>query len=308
MTLRLSEEVAEALGRRGPVVALESSVVAQGMPYPENLALARACEEAVRRSGATPASVAVLDGELWVGAPAEGIRALAEGKGTPWKVGARDLALAVARKASGGTTVSATCELAARAGVRVFATGGIGGVHRGVAEHLDVSQDLGAIARCPVAVVCAGAKSVLDLPKTAELLETLGIPLVGVGTDELPSFFSARSGIKLEHSVADAREAAEILQARLDALGQGGLVFAVPPPPESALPSAHVEQAISSALAEADAKGIQGKAVTPFLLRRLAETTQGRSLKANVDLIVNNARFAGQLAVEDARRRPGVGV
>jgi pseudouridine-5'-phosphate glycosidase len=199
--------------------------------------------------------------------------------------------------------VSATCELAAKAGVRVFATGGIGGVHRGVAEHLDVSQDLGAIARCPVAVVCAGAKSVLDLPKTAELLETLGIPLVGVGTDELPSYFSARSGIKLEHSVADAREAAEILQARLDALGQGGLVFAVPPPPESALPSAHVEQAISSALAEADAKGIQGKAVTPFLLRRLAETTQGRSLKANVDLIVNNARFAGQLAVEDARRR-----
>lgn len=302
MRLRFSEEVAAALERGGPVVALESSVVAQGMPYPENLALARACEEAVRRSGATPAPVAVLDGELWVGAPAEGIRALAEGKGKPWKVGARDLALAVARKASGGTTVSATCELSAKAGVRVFATGGIGGVHRGVAEHLDVSQDLGAIARCPVAVVCAGAKSVLDLPKTAELLETLGIPLVGVGTDELPSFFSARSGIKLEHSVADAREAAAILEARFD-LGQGGLVFAVPPPPESALPAAHVEQAIATALAEADAQGIKGKAVTPFLLGRLVEITQGRSLKANVDLIVNNARFAGQLAVEDARRR-----
>jgi len=303
MKLRFSEEVAAALAQQGPVVALESSVVAQGMPYPENLALARACEEAVRRTGATPATVAVLDGELWVGAPAEGVRALAEGTGAPWKVGSRDLALAVARRASGGTTVSATCELAAKAGVRVFATGGIGGVHRGVAEHLDISQDLGAIARFPVAVVCAGAKSVLDLPKTAEVLETLGIPVIGVGTQELPSFFSPRSGIPLEHSVGDAKEAALILEARFDGLNQGGLVFAVPPPVESALPAAQVEEAIRAALTEAEAQGVRGKAVTPFLLSRLSQVTQGRTLKTNVDLIVNNARFAGQLAVEDARRR-----
>jgi pseudouridine-5'-phosphate glycosidase len=303
MRIRCSEEVRQALAAKGPLVALETSVVAQGMPYPENLAVARACEEAVRRAGAVPAPVAVLDGELWVGAPTEGIRRLAEPGQAHWKVGSRDLAMAVARKASGGTTVSATCELAAKVGVRVFATGGIGGVHRGVAEHLDVSQDLGAISRFPVAVVCAGAKSVLDLPKTVELLESLGVPVIGVGTSELPSFFSVRSGIALEHRVDTAQEAATVLQARLDALGQGGLVFAVPPPPTSALPAAQVEAVIREALAQADAQGVSGKAVTPFLLGRLAEVTQGRTLKANVDLIVNNARFAAELAVADAASR-----
>lgn len=307
MNVRCSEEVAAALDRQGPVVALETSVIAQGMPYPENLSVARACEEAVRRAGATPAPVAVIDGVLWVGAPAQGIRRLAERKEKLWKVGARDLAVAVARRATGGTTVSATCELAAKVGVRVFATGGIGGVHRGVAAHLDISQDLGAIARCPVAVVCAGAKSVLDLPKTAEVLETLGIPVIGVGTDELPSFFSARSGIRLEHRVNDAREGAAILQARLDTLGQGGLLFTVPPPAESALPAAQVEKVIGEALAKADSQGVRGKDVTPFLLAQLAEATQGRTLKTNVDLIVNNARFAAQLAVEDARGRAANG-
>ncbi|EAU65877.1 indigoidine synthase A family protein [Stigmatella aurantiaca DW4/3-1] len=212
------------------------------------------------------------------------------------KLGSRDLAVAVAQKASGGTTVSATCELAAAAGIRVFSTGGIGGVHRGASEHMDISQDIGALARYPVAVVCAGAKSVLDLPKTMEALETAGVPVIGVGTGELPSFYSRESGLPLEHRVEDAAMAARIVQARQE-LGQGGLLFTVPPPEEVALPRTEVELHIASALAEAERQGIRGKAVTPFLLADMAKRTGGKSMKANIALLTNNARFAGELAV-----------
>lgn len=300
MNFRYAEEVRRALDAKAPLVALETSVVAQGLPYPDNLAAARACEEAVRRAGAVPAPIAVVDGQVWIGLEEAALLRLAEGKEKLMKLGSRDLPVAVALGASGGTTVSATCELAAAAGIRVFATGGLGGVHRGASEHWDVSQDIGALARYPVAVVCAGAKSVLDLPKTMESLETAGVPVIGVGTDELPSFYSRGSGLPLEHRVNDAATAARIVQARL-ALGQGGIVFAQPPPEEVALPRAEVELHIAAALAEAERQNVRGKAVTPFLLSDLARRTGGKSLKANLALLTHNARFAGELAVALSR-------
>ena len=229
MRLRFSGEVARALKAHRPLVALESSVIAQGLPSPHNLSSALRCEAVIREEGAVPATTGVLDGELWVGLTEAQMRRLSKGAGIR-KIGSRDLSMAVADEASGGTTVSATCELAAAAKIRVFATGGLGGVHRGVAEHLDVSQDLPAIARFPVAVICAGAKSVLDLPKTLELLETLAVPVVGVGTTELPGFYTRHTGLRLEHDVTGAKEAARLCKVRFDDLGQGGVVFALPPP------------------------------------------------------------------------------
>ncbi|RKH46389.1 pseudouridine-5'-phosphate glycosidase [Corallococcus sicarius] len=301
MDFRYSDEVRRAKDSGQPLVALETSVVAQGLPYPDNLAAARACEEAVRRAGAVPAPIAVVDGEVWVGLEDAAMRRLAEGREKLLKLGSRDLAVAVATRASGGTTVSATCELAAAAGIRVFSTGGIGGVHRGAAEHWDISQDIAALSRYPVAVVCAGAKSVLDLPKTMELLETAGVPVIGVGTNELPSFYSRESGLTLEHRADDPEAAARIAHARFELLGQGGVLYTVPPPEEAALARNDVELHIASALADADRQGVRGKAVTPFLLGEMAKRTGGKSLKTNLALLVNNARFAGALAVAYAR-------
>ncbi|MFE8599498.1 pseudouridine-5'-phosphate glycosidase [Archangium violaceum] len=305
MELHYSEEVRRAKEQGVPLVALETSVVAQGLPYPDNLGAARACEEAVRRAGAVPAPIAVVDGQVFIGLEEPQMRRLAEGKERLLKLASRDLPVAIAQGATGGTTVSATCELAAAAGIRVFSTGGIGGVHRGVAEHMDISQDLWALGRFPVAVVCAGAKSVLDLPKTLEALETAAVPVIGVGTDELPSFYSSSSGLKLEHRVDDAAAGARILRARFDTLGQGGLLFTVPPPEETSLPRADVELHIASAMAEADRQGIRGKAVTPFLLSEMARRTSGKTLRANLALLTNNARFAGQLAVAYAQGSRG---
>ncbi len=301
MRLSIAKEVSQALMTGGPVVALETSVVAQGLPHPHNLEAARACEEAIRRAGAIPAATAVIDGEVKVGLSSDELRRLAEKNEPLLKLGSRDLCVAVAQRRSGGTTVSATCEIAAAAGIRVFATGGLGGVHRGASEHFDISQDLGALARFPIAVVCAGAKSVLDLPKTMELLETLGVPVVGVGTDELPAFYSVGSGIPLEHRVEDAAGAAALARARMETLGQGGMVFTLPPPPTSALPSAQVELHLSRALQKAAEEGVKGKAVTPFLLKELVESTGGKTLRTNIDLLVNNAGFAGALAVAWSR-------
>ncbi len=297
----LSKEVAAALRKKGAVVALETSVIAQGLPYPANLESARATEEAVRRAGAMPAQIAVLEGQIRVGLSVEESRRLAEGREPLMKIGSRDLSAALAGRRSGGTTVSATCEIAAAAGIRVFATGGIGGVHRGLADHLDVSQDLWALSRFPVAVVCAGAKSVLDLPNTLELLEATAVPVVGVGSREFPGFYSQTSGLTLEHEVDDAEQAAEQMRARFDRLGQGGMVFALPPPAESSLPRAEVELHIASALQAAASRGVKGKAVTPFLLAELSARTGGKSLTANLALLVNNARFAAALAIAYAR-------
>ncbi|MFT3836243.1 MAG: pseudouridine-5'-phosphate glycosidase [Myxococcaceae bacterium] len=302
MSLAISRPVALALNRGAAVVALETSVVAQGLPAPHNLRAAKACEAAVKKAGATPAAVGVLDGEIRVGLSAAELAALAKGGPKLIKAGAGELAVAIGLKLSAGTTVSATCEVAARAGIRVFATGGIGGVHRGVEHSWDVSQDLQKIAECPVGVVCAGAKSVLDLPKTLELLETLGVPVLGVGTREFPGFFTRDTGLKLEHSVKNAKEAAAVMHARFQ-LGQGGVILALPPPEETALPREEVEAEIASALLEAQEAGVSGKAVTPFLLSTLAKRSGERTLKANLALLVNNARFAGEVAVEIAKLR-----
>ncbi len=297
------------------MVALETSVVAQGLPHPRNIEAALACEDAVRQSGATPAAIAVLDGEVRIGLEKAELRRLAGGGPELMKIASRDLAFAISARCSGGTTVSATCEVAARAGIRIFATGGIGGVHRGYAEQLDASQDLHALARWPVAVVCAGAKSVLDLPKTLELLETLSVPVVGVGTADFPGFYVRQTGLHLEHRVEGAAEAAALVRARFDLLRQGGLVLALPPPEATSLPEDDVERYIAEALEAAERAGIRGKAVTPFLLSELVRRSGGKSLEANVALLVNNARFAGELAaayaatkrVRSRRRRPARG-
>ncbi|MEN9799766.1 MAG: hypothetical protein RL653_3463 [Pseudomonadota bacterium] len=300
----MDAEVREALAAGRPVVALESSVVAQGLPRPHNLEAARACERTVRSAGAVPATTAVVDGALCVGVTAAELERLAEAQGT-WKVGSRDLAVAVAQRATGGTTVSATCELAAAAGIRMFATGGIGGVHRAVERDWDISQDLYALQRFPVAVVCAGAKSILDLPKTLEQLETLGVPVVGYRTREFPAFFSVGSGLSLEHSVDSADAAARVVHARVDLLGQGGMLLAQPPPANHALAREQVEKEIDRALAEASERGISGKAVTPFLLGRVAALTGGRTLEVNLALLEANARLAAEVAVAFAELRRG---
>lgn len=293
MKLVFSPEVAAARRTLKPLVALETSVLVQGLPYPHNVEAAKRCEAAVRDEGAIPAPTAVIDGQLCVGLDAAQTRLLVTGKNL-MKIGSRDLSIAVARKASGGTTVSATCEMAAEAGIFVFATGGIGGVHRG--DQLDISQDLAAIARFPVAVICAGAKSVLDLERTLELLETLAVPVVGVGTKELPGFYSRETGIMLEHHVEVPAEAADMIRARRD-LKQGGLVFTLPPPAKTALKRADVEKHVKAALALAKKKKIEGKAVTPFLLGEMVERTKGKTLAANLALLENNARYAAKIAV-----------
>lgn len=303
MQPRMHEEVRTALAEGRGVVALETSVVAQGLPPPHNLAAARACEAAVRRAGAVPATIAVLDGVPVAGLTGDELERLADGREQLLKVGSRDLAMAHADRRSGGTTVSATCEIAAAAGIRVFSTGGLGGVHRGVAEHLDVSQDLWALSRFAVAVVCAGAKSVLDLPKTLEVLETLAVPVIGVGTREFPSFYSTHSGLMLEHQVTDATHAARVARARFEALGQGGLVFALPPPEATSLPSAEIELLLGEALFAAQRDGVRGKDVTPFLLSTLAKASGGRTLRANLALLEHNAAFAGALAAAYAASR-----
>lgn len=293
-----SEEVREALARGAPVVALETSVVAQGLPSPHGRQAALDCEQAVRASGAIPATIGVVEGVVKVGLSVEDIERLAAPNARLAKIGSRDLAAAVAGRLTGGTTVSATCEVAARAGIRLFATGGIGGVHRGASDTWDVSQDLWTLSRFPVAVVCAGAKSVLDLPKTLEALETLGVPVVGYRTSELPAFYSERSGLVLEHRVESAVEGASFIRARLDLLAQGGLVLAQPPPAASSLSDGEVQLHLTEALAAAEREGVRGKAVTPFLLSFLASATGGRALQANLALLRSNAALAAEIAVK----------
>jgi pseudouridine-5'-phosphate glycosidase len=249
----------------------------------------------VREEGAVPAAMAVIDGVLHVGIDEAQTKRLATGKDL-MKIGSRDLAIAVARKATGGTTVSATCEMAAAAGIHVFATGGLGGVHRGFEDHMDVSQDLPALARWPVAVVCAGAKSVLDLPRTLEYLETLSVPVVGVGTHELPGFYTRETGLQLEHAIEEPAEAAEMIRARRD-LHQGGMIFTLPPPAKTSLKRAEIEKHLKAALALAKKKKVEGKAVTPFLLKEMVARTKGKTLTANLALLENNARYAAKIAV-----------
>lgn len=277
-------------------MALESTVIAHGLPRPMNLETAREIERIVRDAGAVPATVAIADGQAIVGADAALLERLATEEGVA-KVSTRDLAPLLADPAHlGATTVAATVEIAARAGIEVFATGGIGGVHREAERTFDVSADLAAIARHPVCVVCAGAKLVLDLPKTLEQLETLGVPVIGFATDDFPAFYVRSSGLRLAHRAEDAAAAARIARAQLE---RGcGIVVAVPIPEAEALDASSVEAEIARALADAARQGVQGPAVTPFLLRALGEHGDGRTLAANIALLRNNARVAAGIARE----------
>jgi pseudouridine-5'-phosphate glycosidase len=296
MKLAYGAGVKEAIDVRRGVVALESTVIAHGLPRPRNLETARLLERDVRGAGAVPATVCLADGLLVVGASDTLLARLANEDGVA-KISTRDLAPFLAREPAdglGATTVAATAEIAARAGIEVFATGGIGGVHRGAERTMDVSADLLALTAHPVVVVCAGAKLVLDLAKTLEQLETLGIPVIGYQTSELPAFYVRSSGLPVPYRVEDALAAARIARVQL---GRGaGMLVCVPIPEASALPRAEIERAIDVALAAADNAGVQGSAVTPFLLARLGDASAGRTLEANVALLRNNVRVAADIA------------
>lgn len=309
--LDVAPEVAAALAAGRPVVALESTLISHGLPHPQNLEVAAASEAAVRESGAVPATVAVRDGRILVGLDEAALEALATADGVR-KVARPSLAGALAAVGWGATTVSATMLAAHAAGIRVFATGGIGGVHPGAFEpstgadnrvhapSLDVSVDLEELARTPVLVVCAGPKAILDVPATLEVLESRGVPVVAIGTEELPGFFSRRSGIPAPQSVPDEAAAASLAALHLALLGTGVLAC-VPVPEGEELPRAEAVAAIARATAEADAAGIHGPALTPWVLRRVGDLTAGRSVRANTALIVHDARVAGRLAVLLAR-------
>jgi pseudouridine-5'-phosphate glycosidase len=293
--IRIHEEVAVALSEQRPVVALESTIFSEfGLPPPVNRECLDACCAAIRDAGAVPAVTVVLSGEARVGVDeVELERVLLADE----KLGARDIPVAVAGGwPTGATTVSGALSLAAAAGVRVFATGGIGGVHRDVADTGDVSADLPAIARYPVTTVTAGAKAFLDLPRTVEYLETLGVPVLGLQTDEFPAFYSRSSGVPLPHRVETAAEAAAVVLAARDLGYEGGIVLAVPIPEDAALPRDALEAAIEQGLAEAASADVRGAAVTPFILGRLVDATGGNTLEANVALAVNNAKVAADLA------------
>jgi len=297
----LAPEVAEALAGGRAVVALESTLLCHGLPFPASLETHAEAEAAIRREGAVPALVAVVDGVPRAGFDGAGAEALARAGSRVRKATTRDLGLLAARRESGATTVAATMAIAAAAGIRVFATGGIGGVHRGASETFDVSADLLELSRTRVAVVAAGAKAVLDLPKTLEALETLGVPVVGFGTSELPAFWVRGSGLALEVRCDEPDEVVRLLLAHWAWPRAGGVLVANPVPAEAALPREAVDGAIERSLAAARAQGIAGKAVTPFLLSRLAEETSGRTLEANRALVVSNAVVAARVAVALAR-------
>jgi pseudouridine-5'-phosphate glycosidase len=299
--LLIQDEVAAALAAGRPVVALESTLISHGLAYPANIEVASASEAAVRESGAVPATVAVRDGRLLVGLGAAELEALATAeRGSVMKAARPSLSAALARGGWAATTVSATMIAAHAAGIRVFATGGIGGVHRPAGGHglsLDISSDLDELARTAMAVVCAGPKAILDVPNTLEVLETRGVPVVAVGQADLPGFYARSAGIPAPHTVPDEATAAALVETHF-ALGLGsGILVCVPVPADVALPEAEALAAVDQANAEAEAEGVHGPDLTPWLLARIASITAGRSVRANTALIVNNARVAGRLAV-----------
>ncbi len=294
--LNISSEVQSALDQRRGIVALESTIITHGMPFPENRDTALAVEQAVRETGAVPATIAVLDGRLSVGLTGEELVSLSN-VDQAMKLSRADLAMAIARKAVGSTTVAATMMIAHRAGINVFATGGIGGVHQGAEHSFDISADLQELSRTPVTVICAGAKAILDLPKTLEVLETLGVPVLAYQQDNLPAFWSRDSGLPAPLRVDTVAEIVAFMQARRDLDVGGGVLVTNPVPVEQEIASQIMQGFINQAVQEATAAGITGKAVTPWLLGRLVELTDGRSLTTNQALIKNNATLAGQLAV-----------
>lgn len=293
--ISFSEEVLEAIENGRPVVALESTVITHGLPHPENLVLAGEGEAEIRGRGAVPATIAVVAGEVIVGASADQLEFLSHGKEVR-KLSSRDLASAIARHESGGTTVAGTAFIAHQAGIRVFATGGIGGVHRG--NPFDISADLVQLSRTPVIVVCAGAKAILDLAATVEVLETLGIPVIGYQTADFPAFYSVASGLRTASMADSAQEIANIAQAHWGLGMDSAVLVALPPPSDAALPIDSVEKAIVAALESADILGIRGQAVTPYLLERVNSLTSGASLQTNLALLKNNARLAAEIAIQ----------
>ena len=298
--LDLGAEVAAALAAKGPVVALESTIITHGMPFPQNLETALDLQNAVRAKGAVPATIAVIDGRFRIGLEREALERLSHLAGGVVKASRRDLSAVVARGGAAGTTVAATMYLASLAGIEIFATGGIGGVHRGAQETFDISADLVELSRTKVAVVCAGAKSILDIGKTLEYLESQGVPIVGYRCDEFPAFYARSSGFRLDHRCEGRRDLARMVRLQQQ-IGPGGLIIANPIPESHALDAATMEARIAEAVAEAKALGVGQKEVTPFLLRRVVELTGGRSLEANMALVKNNAELAAQVAVELSR-------
>jgi pseudouridylate synthase len=295
--LYFSAEIQQARLEQRPIVALESTIISHGMPFPQNLETALEVEAVIRDQGATPATLAVLDGKIQIGLDADQLERFAQDK-TALKLSRRDLGYALSRGKSGGTTVATTMILAGQVGIRFFATGGIGGVHRGGQNSLDISADLQELARTEVAVVCAGAKSILDLGRTLEYLETHGVPVIGYGTEDFPAFYTRSSGLKSDYRLDTPLEVAQLLQQHW-ALGLGsGVVIANPIPAKYALPESEINRAIEEALEELDAQNISGKAVTPFLLSKVLERSGGKSLVANIALVKNNAKVAAQIALE----------
>ena len=296
--LDVSPEVAEAIAAGKPVVALESTIISHGMPYPQNVETALKVESIIRENGAVPATIAILGGRLKAGLTPEEIEYLGKKGHEVTKASRRDLAVLVSKGADGATTVTTTMMIAYMAGIRIFATGGIGGVHRGAETTMDISADLEELAQTPVMVVCAGAKSILDLGLTLEYLETHGVPVIGYGTKELPAFYTRKSGFAVDYELDSPAELAAAFKASQDMGLKGGMLVTNPIPEEFSMDPAVINKAIDEAIAEANAQGIHGKATTPFLLAKVKEITGGDSLDANIHLVFNNARLAAQTAAE----------
>ena len=294
--LDVAPEVAKALAEGKPVVALESTIISHGMPYPQNVETALKVEAIVRESGATPATIAVIKGRLKAGLSAEEIEYLGKEGTKVNKASRRDLAVLIAKGADGATTVTTTMIIAAMAGIRIFATGGIGGVHRGAETTMDVSADLEELAHTPVMVICAGAKSILDLGLTLEYLETHGVPVIGYGTKELPAFYTRKSGFQVDYRLDTPEELAKAFSVQLELGFPSGMLVTNPIPEEYSMDPAVINKAIDEAVAEAQAKGIHGKETTPFLLAKIKDITGGDSLDSNIQLVFNNARLAAKTA------------
>ena len=296
--LDIAPEVCDALREGRPVVALESTIISHGMPYPRNVETAMAVEKTVRDNGAVPATIAIIGGRLKAGLSPEEIEYLGKAGRKVAKASRRDIAALAARKADGATTVTTTMMIAYMAGIRVFATGGIGGVHRGAETTMDISADLEELGTTPVMVVCAGAKSILDLGLTLEYLETKGVPVIGYGTDELPAFYTRKSGFGVDYRVDSPKELAEFFAASRELGLRGGMLVTNPIPEEYSMDKAVIDSAIERALSECDSLGIHGKETTPFLLAKVAELTGGDSLDSNIKLVLNNAALAAKTACE----------
>ena len=297
MYLDVNPEVAEAIANGKPVVALESTIISHGMPYPQNVETALNVERIIRENGAVPATIAIIGGRLKAGLTAEEIEYFGKKGQAIHKASRRDLAVLCARGEDGATTVTTTMIIAHMAGIKIFATGGIGGVHRGAETTMDISADLEELGQTPVMVVCAGAKSILDLGLTLEYLETKGVPVIGFGTKELPAFYTRQSGFGVDYRIDTAQELAKAFKVQNELGFKGGMLVANPIPEEYAMPLETINAAIDQAIAECNEKGIKGKETTPFLLARVAELTGGNSLASNIQLVYNNAKVAAQTAV-----------